>query len=506
MDTEKKAVYQDRFIRTFGFYDLRAAVHSSSGWYHILPDGSPLYDDRYAWCGNFQQQHCTVKDFEGRYFHINLQGEKSYSNTYKYAGDFRDRYAVVLDDDGLHTHIDFHGNSLHGKKFLDLDVFHKGYARAQDQNGWFHINEKGLAQYPDRYKSVEPFYNGVARVETHSGALILINEQGEKIGTLRESLKDVFHEVSADLVSYWQFYTIDAACSLKLFDFLPNTTPEISKNISLPLNSTEKLLKALVQMGYVENRSPDLWQLSTKGELLTSHHPFSLIKAQQLWKEEHLTAWQHLLYSLKNEKPAFDHLFGTSWFKYLDEEKNKLYHEAISTYARRDYKTITSCIDFSKHRSIIDIGGSRGTLLFEIIQQNRHLHGTLLDLPSVTSLIEIPPELKDRIQIVSADFFDIWPTLKVDCALLSRVLHDWSDENCLHLLKNTHKIISDKLYILENVTPAPLLDLNMLVMTEGRERTESDFERLLNKTGFILEETRPLNEVSSILVARKTHE
>ncbi len=505
VDIEKKAAYPNRFIRTFGFYDLRAAVQTEAGWHHIRPDGSPLYSDRYAWCGNFQQNYCTVKNFEGRYFHINQNGERAYASTFKYAGDFRDGYAVVLDDEGLNTHIDFSGNPLHGIKFLDLDVFHKGYARAQDRKGWFHINSRGIAQYSQRYKSVEPFYNGVSRVETNTGALLLINEQGEVIATVRAPLKDEFHQASGDLVSYWQYYTLDAACTLKIFDYLPGTVRSLSDKISLSTRSTEKLLKALAELGYVENRFPDKWLLSSKGQFLTSSHPFSLAAAQKLWKEEHLTAWQNLLYSLKTEKSAFEHLFGASWFDYLvnNDEKKRLYHEVMSTYAKRDYKTITSSIDFGKHRSVIDIGGSSGVLLFDTLEKNSHLQGALLDLPSVISNLQIPAHLKTRVKLVPANFFEKWPSLNVDCALLSRVLHDWSDQNCIHILKNVHAIVTGNLYIIENIAPAPLLDLNMLVMTEGKERTLQNFEKLLETTGFILENIHPLNEVSSILAARK---
>jgi hypothetical protein len=507
VNREGTPAYAARFIRVFGFYDLRAAVQSRDGWYHILQDGSPLYENRYAWCGNFQQNHCTVKDLSGRYFHINQKGEKAYPFTFKYAGDFRDGYAVVLGDDGFYTHIDFSGQLLHGKKFLDLDIFHKGYARAQDRKGWFHIDSQGKSCYSTRYKSVEPFYNGVSRVEAFSGAFLLINEQGETLATVREPLQDKkgeFHEVSADLVSYWRFYTLDAACHLKIFDYLPATTSQISDQLSIPLRTTEKLLKALAEMEYI-SQHPDQWMLSSKGQFLTSHHPLSLTAAQQLWKEEHLTAWQNLLYSLKTEKPAFEHLFDKPWFDYLKDkdEKTRLYHQALSSYAKCDYNTITSHINFKKHQSVIDIGGSSGALLFEILEKNTHLFGTLLDLPSVISLIQIPPHLKNRIQLVPLDFFSPWPIVKADCAILSRILHDWSDQKALHILQNVYHIVTDTLYVIENTASAPLLDLNMLVMTEGHERTLEDFKKLLNKAQFRLETSYPLNEVSSLITSKK---
>ena len=246
-----------------------------------------------------------------------------------------------------------------------------------------------------------------------------------------------------------------------------------------------------------------------KGTFLTSEHPFSLLPAQKLWKDEHLDSWQNLLFSLKTESPSFDHLFGKAWFDYLrnNEERNALYHRAISIYAKRDYAAASSRLDLSSHRSIIDIGGSTGILMIELLNTNPHLQGIILDLPNVISLIQIPAHLKDRLQLLPANFHDNWPSFKVDSAVLSRVLHDWSDTSCIELLKKIHGILSDtpshRLYIIENMHSAPLLDLNMLVMTEGKERHLDCFEKILSAAGFALESTCPLNEVSTILIAKK---
>jgi hypothetical protein len=509
IDPEGKEAYSDRFMRTFGFYDMKAAVQSSDSWHHILPSGSELYPERFAWCGNFQQNLCVVKDFAGRFFHLNQEGKKAYAASYQYAGDFRDGYAVVQDDQGFNTHIDFHGNPLHGKKFLDLDVFHKGFARARDKKGWFHIDSQGTPQYPHRYKNIEPFYNGIARVETATEELLLINESGEKITSLRAPTVDVFHQVSAELVSYWRFYTIDAACKFKLFDFLPDTAASLSAKLSLPPSATEMLLKALHELEFVQKRSGK-WLLSDKGAFLTSRHPFSLLSAQKLWKDEHLDAWKNLLYSLKNEAPAFNYVFGKSWFDYLQdkEEKNELYHKALSIYAKRDYATASSRIDLSPYRSIVDIGGSSGFLMMELLQANPQLQGMILDLPNVISLIQIPPHLKKRLQLIPADFFDTWPPFTSDTAILSRLLHDWSDENCVEILMRTHAILSNngRIFIIENILDnfnGALLNLHMLVMTEGKERSLDSFEKILKKSGFVLDGISPLNEVSTILIAKR---
>jgi WG containing repeat len=183
-----QAAYKPRFIQTFGFYEGRAAVQSDDGWFHIFPDGRPCYEQLYDWCGNFQDGRCTVRHSNHTYCHILLDGHAAYVERYRYAGDYRDGIAVVQHENGLHTHIDRTGQLLHGKWFLDLDVFHKGFARAHDLSGWHHIDSGGNPIYAQRFAHIEPFYNGQARVGGFDGSLLVINETGTVIVRLREAL------------------------------------------------------------------------------------------------------------------------------------------------------------------------------------------------------------------------------------------------------------------------------------------------------------------------------
>jgi hypothetical protein len=92
---------------------------------------------------------------------------------------------VVQAEDGRSTHIEADGRFLHERWFLDLDVFHKGLARARDELGWMHIDRSGQPVYDRRFVMVEPFYNGQARVERFDGAREVIDERAQVIVTLR---------------------------------------------------------------------------------------------------------------------------------------------------------------------------------------------------------------------------------------------------------------------------------------------------------------------------------
>lgn len=185
IDGVGQPVYAGHFRQTFGFYEERAAVNGSDGWFHIDIEGRPLAPVRHAWCGNFQEGRAPVRSVDHCYHHVDREGHAAYSTRWRYAGDFRDGVAVVQADDGRSTHVDRGGLLIHDRWFEDLDVFHKGYARARDRHGWMHVDGRGRPSYGRRFAAVEPFYNGQARVETLEGGLQVIDEDGSTLVELR---------------------------------------------------------------------------------------------------------------------------------------------------------------------------------------------------------------------------------------------------------------------------------------------------------------------------------
>ena len=180
IDAKGSPVYQGRFREAWGFYDGFAAVEEAGrGWLHIHLDGSPVYAERYGWCGNFQEGRCAVRGADGLYAHIDTHGRHAGAGGHLYAGDYRERAAVVrYAEDGLCGHVDWDGRPLHARRFIDLDVFHKGRARARDTRGWFHVLRDGRDAYAERFANVEAFYNGTAYAETLSGDRVLVTTNG----------------------------------------------------------------------------------------------------------------------------------------------------------------------------------------------------------------------------------------------------------------------------------------------------------------------------------------
>ena len=194
--TNGAPAYRRSFHRTFGFYEDCAAAAGPDGWCHISPDGADLYPTRFDWCGNFREGHCSVRESDGSYLHITPEGKPAYTARWRYAGDFRGGIAVAQSDDGRSTHIDFRGEPTHGIWFFDLDIFHKGYARARDEGGWTHIDATGRPLYARRFAMVEPFYNGQARAGRLDGGLEVIDAAGSTLVELRPSQRSEFTALS----------------------------------------------------------------------------------------------------------------------------------------------------------------------------------------------------------------------------------------------------------------------------------------------------------------------
>ena len=504
------AAYESNYVRTFGFYEGRAAVQSVDGWFHILSNGEPLYRDRYAWCGNYQEGRCTVRLSDGDYFHIASDGTPAYRERYRYAGDYRDGHAVVQREDGKHTHIDTSGNRLHGRWFHDLDVFHKRFARACDSDGWHHVDMTGEPLYEERFKNVEPFYNGQARVEGFNGSLSLIDESGQTLLELRRPSQSNLEVLSRDIVGLWRTQTIHAAVELGIFEVLPASAEEVERLAQLHRSVGERLMRALMELELVMRDEKGVYHPTNRGSLLTKEHPISLADAAKHWGRESYESWAGVIQSLQTGESAFKRLYGASLFDWIQDRPIDLqaYHSAMSSYARHDYRDLAESVDFSAHDSILDAGGGTGELAFALLRSCPGLLATVMDRTEVVDSANTPEDLEGRCRFVAGDLLGKWP-VKSDAVILARVLHDWPDRDALRILKRAREAMykDSMLYVVEMVLDdetggGGLLDLNMLVMTQGAERTEEQFRALFAQAGFCLVDVIGTRSVSSVIRAR----
>ena len=210
---------------------------------------------------------------DDRYFHIREDGVPAYSERYRYAGDFKDGFAVVQRDDGLHSHIDRSGALLHGRWFLDLDVFHKQYARARDEAGWHHVDRYGEPIYGARFRNVEPFYNGQARAEGFDGSLAVVGESGELMVDLRQPLSSPLQELSSDMVGMWKTQAILAALEVGIFEILPALAHDIEITLNLADSVGMRLMRALTEMDLVWRDADGVFHPTKKGSFPETFTP-----------------------------------------------------------------------------------------------------------------------------------------------------------------------------------------------------------------------------------------
>ncbi len=318
---------------------------------------------------------------------------------------------------------------------------------------------------------------------------------------IKQELKNTF-------TGYWHYLALRAACQLSIFDDIENGYNTIEKLVQK--NKANKIaLQTLIHFLIDANTIIEInesLKLTDKGYFLTDNSPESLKQACILWGSEHLTTWQHLDFTLKTGKSSFEHIFDSRFFDYIDKEQANLinYHLAMAEYARDDYKNITECIDFSEFKTIADVGGGTGNLIKIIAQKFPDILCILAELPNVCKLVKTECE---NLKITTTDFFEKIP-FKADAIILSRILHDWDDDKATSILKNCSNAVypHGKIFIIEimqDKVNTPLLNLNMMLMTESYERTYSQYDKLLKKINFKIVASQQLNQLQTILIAQK---
>ncbi|MBT4880186.1 MAG: hypothetical protein HON43_04345 [Alphaproteobacteria bacterium] len=501
--TDGSPAYDNRYIRTFGFYDGKAAVETNEGSFHIFPNGDPVYPSKFRWCGNYQEEKCVVRDFKGNYFHINDQGGPLYSERYNYVGDFKDGIAVICNQCGKHTHIDEKGNFIHDKWFDHLDIFHKGFARAKDSAGWFHVDVKGNSIYEERFTSIEPFYNGVAYVERKDGTRLLLSEKGDvaKIINTLQKQNDFMGELSGDMVGFWKTWTIRTAVDLKLFESLPGILSQLSEKTLIKEEFLLRILRGLWELDIVEKNSSGDWSLTQKGQHLIPTENSFMHSAGYMWSRVN-DSWKELA-KLMRESSLKRHIS----FKELEknEESVTKYLKALDGYNACDFTSIGTLQDWSKHELITGLGRASATILPKILDHHKDVKTQFLGEPFVIKNISSLDVYKNRLLIDEGNLLTPL-SKKQDAIILPRYMHYWPDSQATLILNNAKESLKSggKLYIFEmileeNSSFGGMFDLNMMAETGGKVRTLQNWKEILLQVGMEIEVIQGMSQCLSLM-------
>jgi hypothetical protein len=231
----------------------------------------------------------------------------------------------------------------------------------------------------------------------------------------------------------------------------------------------------------------------------------------RMYGSQQYRAWDDLLGTVRSGQPAFDRVFGASYFEFLANTPpaDAVFNDAMTGWTTQVADTVVAAYDFGNVGTVVDVGGGHGLLLTTILRAHPEMHGVLLDLPHVIAgarpLLE-SAGLNGRCETVGQDFFACVPE-GADAYILAQILHDWDDERCHSILVNCRQAMRPhaKILVVEQVlAPAnepsfgKWLDLHMLVLVTGRERTETEYAALFEKAG--LELTRVIPTASGACI------
>jgi hypothetical protein len=212
--------------------------------------------------------------------------------------------------------------------------------------------------------------------------------------------------------------------------------------------------------------------------------------------------------SLKNGRPGFDQVTGENAWQHMQSnpETYSIFNEAMRDLSTSISPAVAVALDWSQYPMIADIGGGIGSQLESILEAHPSCRGILFDQPNVVA--EAPEH--GQIERVGGDFFKDVP-VRADAYVMRWLLHDWSDEESVAILTNIKKVASPsaRLMLVESVIPetpdfdmGKWMDLNMMMMATGKERTAAEFRDLLDRAGFALEQIVPTPSPLSIVVAK----
>ncbi|GAC1382519.1 MAG: hypothetical protein NVSMB45_08670 [Ginsengibacter sp.] len=250
------------------------------------------------------------------------------------------------------------------------------------------------------------------------------------------------------------------------------------------------MLRLLQSVGLYKENENQQFELDQMGHLLRTDINDSMrdyvlfIGSDWIWK-----VWENAKHSIETGDTSQNKTYGKSLFDHLNENENKneIFNRAMTCMTLTSAGRIVNSYDFSKFKTIIDIGGGNGILLAKILIANPQLKGILYDLPTVMGKAEaifVKEGVRDRASLVTGSFFKSIPK-NYDAYLLKYIVHDWDDENNLIILNKLQNAMhqTSKLLIVETIFPeskepgiASLRDLHMMFLTGGKERTKEEYK------------------------------
>ncbi len=313
-------------------------------------------------------------------------------------------------------------------------------------------------------------------------------------------------------VAYWASRCLHVVAELGVADALgdePLPAEALARAVGVNAQPLLRVLRSLSNHG-VFVHDGERFAHNDASRLLRSNAPGSMRSlARMMGLKVHWDAYRELEVSLRTNQPAISAVADGGLFGYLGAhpEEGRLFHEAMAGKSFAQIGPVLEAYDFRNFGTIGDIGGGLGHLLYAVLDQAPQARGVLFDLPQVVDRARREPHA--RVDYVGGDFFRN-PVPACDAYMLMTVLHDWSDEESVAILNNikANAPPAAKILLVEGVVQPEArnnflldLDIEMLAMTTGRERTAKEWNTVVSAAGMRLTRVIPVRGWTSIVEA-----
>ena len=300
-----------------------------------------------------------------------------------------------------------------------------------------------------------------------------------------------------------------AAAELGIADLLaqgPQSSQQLATATGTHEPSLYRVLRVLAALGVLEEHDARHFSLTLVGERLRTGATVGM-RSWAVFSEAvgGVRPFAHILETIRTGTAGRQIESGVDLFEFLADSPQAaaIFDAAMAERTAAYAPSVAATYDFSDIRTVTDLGGGNGTLLVEILRRHRHLSGVLFEVPTVAAnatAVLAATDLADRCRVLAGDFFQSVPG--ADCYLLANVLHDWDDTRSIDILRNCRQampgagrvLIVERLIPEDGQDPLPTLlsDINMLVLTGGRERTNTEYAGLIQAAGLRLAQVVPV--------------
>lgn len=289
---------------------------------------------------------------------------------------------------------------------------------------------------------------------------------------------------------------LDVAAQL---DDGPMAIDELAGNCGVLPELLRRIIRSLAPLGVFRQPDENTVETTPLGATLSDRHPNSVRAVALYYMETHYLPFSELLHTVRTGEPAAQRYFGQPFFDWVVDTPGmaELQSRAMAGFTSGMRERMFDGYRLPEGEVVADIGGADGTILLRLLAVDPTRRGIIFDLPEIVPSARKKVDdlgMADRVEIVSGDFFDAVPS--ADVYVLAAVLHDWDDASCIRILRSIKNAAEPgvRLVVIEGVVPpgdvphpTKMIDLTMLALLTGKERSATEYAELFAAAGFALD-------------------